>query len=244
MKEYRSAGGERRLWYELDEIERIMEDELYRARLLPDSSQDDVAVDLETLVETHLKLPLDQHARLETDVLGMTEFLPGRPPMISISADLTGAFDEDETLGMKGRWRATLAHEVAHVLLHRLLFDIDDLQRGLFTPDAKSEQGPARLQRCLKRNVMYRSGGSDWREVQANRGMGALLMPRATFVPVVNQSRMALRLPDGALSKGMPGARLLIEEVARRFTVSRQAAGIRLEGQGVLAPTGQGSFEG
>lgn len=35
MKRYRSADGEERLWFEDDEIERIMEDELRSAQLLP-----------------------------------------------------------------------------------------------------------------------------------------------------------------------------------------------------------------
>jgi hypothetical protein len=72
MKEYRSAVGERKLWFGPSEIESIMQDELYRARLLPDGNKDDVTVDLEALVEDHLKLPLDQHAPLDMDVLGMT----------------------------------------------------------------------------------------------------------------------------------------------------------------------------
>ena len=243
MKEYRTAGGQRQLWYERDEIERIMQDELHRAGLLPDRNEDDVTVDLEGLVEHHLKLPLEQYAPLDADVLGMTEFPPGRPPKISINADLTGALDEDETPGVQGRWRATLAHEVAHVLLHRWLFDVDDLQRGLF-PAQESERGAGQLMRCLKRNVGYGTGGSDPREVQANMGMSALLMPKEVLVPVVQQARAVLLFQDRALQKGSPGARELIQEVARRFSVSKQAAGIRLEGQDVLAPTRQDSLGG
>ena len=150
MKEYRSAGGQRKLWYERHEIERIMQDELVRAELMPDPGEDDVTVDLESLVEDHLKLQLDQHAPLDADVLGMTEFRTRRPPKISINADLTGAFDEGESPGIEGRWRATVAHEVAHVLLHRMLFELDDLQRGLFSASeaphgAGLAAGPVRL---------------------------------------------------------------------------------------------------
>lgn len=243
MKEYRSPGGQRKLWYERAEIESIMQDELYRAKLLPSSDDDDVTVDLEALVENHLKLPLDQHAPLDADVLGMTEFPLRSSPKISISADLTGAFEEGDAPGIEGRWRATLAHEVAHVLLHRTLFELDDMQRGLFSAaDLAPKSGPEQLMRCLKRNVVYRDGGSDWREVQANMGMSALLMPKEVLVRVVKQARAALAVSDGGLPSGSPGARALTEEVARRFSVSKQAAGIRLEVQGVVAAAAQGSL--
>ena len=42
MKEYRTAGGQRQLWYERAEIEGIMQHELHRAGLLPDRNADDV----------------------------------------------------------------------------------------------------------------------------------------------------------------------------------------------------------
>lgn len=238
MKEYRSADGVRQMWYEPHEIETIMQDELTKAHLLPDPAADDVAVDLEALVEQRLKLHLDQHAPLPDDILGMTEFPRGRPPRISINSDLTGALDEDETPGLRGRWRATLAHEVAHVLLHRWLFDVDDLQRGLFSA-AEASSHTQTLMRCLKRNVGFRSGGSDPREVQANMGMSALLMPPVVFVPVVRRERSRLDAPDGPLERGSPPAQQLTVEVARRFAVSRQAAGIRLERQGVVGPDRQ-----
>ena len=52
MKEYRSAGGERRLWFEEDEIEHIMDDELYKADMFPDSTHP--SVDIESFLEMHL----------------------------------------------------------------------------------------------------------------------------------------------------------------------------------------------
>lgn len=243
MREYRSADGVRQMWYESTEIETIMQDELTKAQLLPNPAADDVAVDLEALVEQRLKLQLDQHAPLRDDILGMTEFPRGRPPRISINSDLTGALEEDETPGLRGRWRATLAHEVAHVLLHRWLFDVDDLQRGLFSA-AENSANTHTLMRCLKRNVRFRSGGSDPREVQANMGMSALLMPMVVFVPVVRSERSKLDASDGPLEQGSPIARQLIVEVARRFGVSRQAAGIRLELQGVVGSPQQRTLRG
>ena len=52
MKEYRSASGERRLWFEDSEIERIMQDELQKSGMVPGLLNP--VVDLETLLEVHL----------------------------------------------------------------------------------------------------------------------------------------------------------------------------------------------
>jgi hypothetical protein len=66
---------------------------------------------VEDFIELHLKVKLDQHAVLDADVLGVTEFPKGKQPTISINRDLSGlAVDlEDPLPGTVGRWRATLA---------------------------------------------------------------------------------------------------------------------------------------
>ena len=81
MKEYRSPTGERRLWFEEDEIEWMMEDELRKAGLIPCLA--DPVVDLESLLEIHLGVKLDIHAVLDDDVLGVTHFLGGKKPLVS-----------------------------------------------------------------------------------------------------------------------------------------------------------------
>jgi hypothetical protein len=73
-------------------------------------------------------------------------------------------------------------------------------------------------------------------------GMSALLMPKEVFVLVVRHSRATLSLPDGAPSSGSQDARALTEEIARRFSVSKQAAWIRLLSQGVVVAAAQGSL--
>ena len=131
MKEYRSPTGERRLWFDQEEIEWVMEDQLTNAGLLPSVS--DPTVDLEELLEGHLRVKLDLHARLDVDVLGMTQFRSGKRPLVSINKDLTSRADTGEPPGgLLGRWRATLAHEAAHVVLHRVLFDVPP-EQGSFS---------------------------------------------------------------------------------------------------------------
>jgi len=217
VKSYRTADGEQRVWYEEDEIERIMEDELRRADLLP--ARRGGVVDIEGFIERHLATSLDQYADLPPEVLGLTEFRPGKPPVVRINKDLTGsAMDADWCPpGVEGRWRATLAHEAAHVVLHGILFDVDLNQGRLFDGDA-SAGGSPQLHRCLKRDVAYRTQPSDWREVQANRGMAALLMPRSAFTTAARGS--------GAGSGGDVDA--AIRSLAELFGVSRQATTIRL----------------
>ncbi len=239
MKEYRARGGERRIWYEPDEIESIMIDELGRAGLLPKTDQDDLSVDVEAFVENYLRLPFDVNAALDADVLGVTDFVPGKRPKISINRDLTGSAleDEDATPGLVGRWRATVAHEACHVLLHRILFDLDDTQRGLF----RQADDPAawRFLRCLKRDVGFGRPVSDWKEVQANMGMGALLMPKPTFVAAAEQGRAFLGVAARPIEAGSATHDELAAILAQRFTVSRQASRIRLESLGIVQAAGQ-----
>lgn len=235
MKSYRSADGEQRLWFEDREIEQVVEDELRRADLMPTLLNP--VTDLERLVESHLRSPLDQYRDLPADVLGITEFRRGKPPTIAINKNLTGsALDEDESPpGVLGRWRATLAHEATHVILHRILFEFDENQGELFT--APSSNDP-HLMRCLKRDVGYGVRGGDWREVQANKGMAAILMPAKLFKKVVRAELADIGMSAGGLTPKHPATTVLVKRLATKLAVSRQAASIRLSTTGFLAPLG------
>ena len=233
MRSYRGAAGDQRLWFEPDEIETIIEDELRKAGMMP--SVEHPVTDLERFVEQYLGSPLDQYADLPSDVLGVTEFRPGKPPAVSINTDLTGsALDcDDSPLGLSGRWRATVAHEATHVLLHRMLFEVDEHQ-GLLFPDPAAADRDSSLMRCLKRDVSYGPTVSDWREVQANRGMAALLMPRRVFERLARRDLIALGASRSGLRVGDPVVTQLVHRLAERFEVSRQAASIRLQTLGFV----------
>lgn len=209
-----------------------MEDELRRANLMPTVTKP--ATNLEAFVESYLRCPLDQYRPLPSEVLGVTEFVRGKPPMISLNEDLTGAAldDEDAAPGQVGRWRATLAHEACHVLLHRTLFEFDDNQGEMFS---ETDEGRQQLQRCLKRDVGHARWNSDWREVPANQGMAALLMPRKLFRRVVRVAANDLGIGLSRLQEGGRDAVALSGNLARRFDVSRQAALIRLKKTEVIA---------
>jgi hypothetical protein len=227
MKEYRSAGGERRLWFEPDEIEKMMADELRRAGMFPDGRQP--VVDLEEFLEIGLQVKLDIYARLDPDVLGVTDFRRNTNPLVSVNAGLTSEVEgAGVSPGVRGRWRATLAHEASHVVLHRILFEVPLEQGELFSIDAESRPS---LFRCLARDVSFRGTNSDWKEVQANMGMAALLMPAEVFSDVVRfvvgartYNSLTTHIPDANSVEH----RDLVAELSRRFEVSQQAARIRL----------------
>ena len=236
MRSYRGPSGDERIWFDPLEIEQMMTSELRKAGLTP--TEEAPVVDLEAFIERHLKAKLNQYADLEPNVLGVTHFFEGKPPTISINKDLTGsALDEDESPpGRLGRWRATLAHEAGHVLLHRSLFEFAVGNLSLFGSSPGGDAGH-QLHRCLKRDATYASSG-DWREIQANQAMAALLMPRAFFVRLA-RVQVAQTFP-GRDAIPFGGEDMVAAKLAPVLAVSRQAARIRLTTVGLVAAQGQG----
>jgi len=240
MHWYRGPEGDQRIWYDSDEIERMAGDELRRGGLM--STVDDPVTDLEQFIEVHLKAELDQYADLPEGVLGLTQFpLKGRPK-VSISVDLTEGADRDvPSPGSMGRWRATLAHEASHIYLHRYLFDPEMIQLygvGGTLGGAPPSDG---LMRCLHRDIapvashdmsVTRRRG-DWREIQANRDMAALLMPSRIFKRVGFQQMTQLGL--NIVDTNPSAADTLATAMADAFAVSKQAATIRLNTEGLLS---------
>jgi len=232
MEWYYGPEGDQRIWYESAEIETIADDELRRAGLMP--PPDDPVTDLERFIEEHLKAQLDQYAQLPEGVLGLTRFDARRGPAVSISSTLTEAADQDPPQpGQLGRWRATLAHEATHIFLHRYLFDPAMAPLSSRQPGGSPAE-PGAVMRCLHRDVApvttqdwgHVRQRRDWREIQANRGMAALLMPARTFKDVAFE-QIAKLGPTGPASDPSY-AETLAAALASSFQVSKQAALIRL----------------
>ena len=238
MKEYRSPDGERRLWFERDEIDQIMEDELHKADLFPDSTCP--VVDIESFLEIHLGVKLDLYAALDSDVLGETRFIRRSRPHVLIHRGLTTKIeDANAPSGQLGRWRATLAHEATHVTLHRMLFEVPFEQEPLLPIGDRSNPS---LLRCLKRNVSFRRMPSDWREVQANRGMASLLMPKSLFPSLVRTVLDASRTDDLLAhipEEGSYDLAELVKELSKLCEVSQEAARIRLKTLGLTREPGE-----
>jgi hypothetical protein len=242
MQWYQGPEGDQRIWYEPDEIERIAEDELRRASLMPSLSEP--VTDLERFIEGHLKAELDQYAELPDDVLGLTQFQAGRRPVVSINSKLTESAEADvANPGTVGRWRATMAHEASHILLHRYLFDPEMAQLAGAQVGSNAPGERAGLMRCLHRDVVPVSTQDtsqarrrrDWREIQANRGMAALLMPDRPFKRLAFQQMANLGLTT--VSTGTTAADTLTAAMAEIFNVSKQAAMIRLETLQICSPS-------
>ena len=232
MKEYRSAGGERRLWFDPHKIEDLMANELQRTGMFPDGYEP--AVDLEAFLELGLQVKLDLYAHLDPDVLGVTDFRRNLNPLVSVNTALTSEAEKsDVPPGVRGRWRATLAHEASHVILHRALFEVPFEQGELFSLDVESRPS---LFRCLARDVSFGGTNSDWKEVQANMGMATLLMPADVFFDVVRvvvgstaNNSLRVYIPDSNSVE----YRDIVSELSRRFEVSQHAARIRLKTLGL-----------
>lgn len=209
----------------------MMEAELRKAGLLP--RPDAPAVDVESFISKLPKTRMDQHADgLGEKVLGLTEFLPDGSCRILINRELSDEIDREDECppGILGRWRATMAHEASHVLLHRILFLNDVRQQPLFNP-GKPEEAKT-LFRCSKGDVLFRTGmpsRSAPEEVQANMGMAALLMPRTLFKQVAGDEIRGAGFATGILPHGTGQERTIVGSLAQRFEVSKQAASIRLQ---------------
>jgi len=195
-----------RLWYDETEIDSIMEDELRRAGNPRVSGGS--AVDIDAFIEHHLHVA-PQFVRLPERVQGATDFFPDGRVELRISGELSERAENER--GAEHLMRTTMAHEGSHVLLHR----------QLFLSQSEEMFGGKVSRRELCRDVRYVGRGytGEWWEWQANRGMGALLLPKSEMVKLVRLSRSEGQGPDERL----------VADVARRYMVSRQAVSLRFE---------------
>ena len=208
----RDASGRfpRRPHYETDELEATCAEligELGQVREVRWPLSTD---DLTVLVERRAA-DLDLYCEdLPEDVEAATDFVPGERPRVRVASRLSARARTTHRL------RTTLAHELAHVVLHNFLwwFDagarLDALRAMSLSPT------------CGPRGV-----ATDWMEWQANYSAGALLMPAAAV-------HAALGEPVGEWLRSTRG-RALIRLVQSQFDVSAAAGGIRLQQLGYLS---------
>ncbi len=205
-----------------EQIEREAEYHLIHAKLMPSSPE---PIDIVSFLELYLQVHLDQHADLPSDVLGVTFKQPRKGLRVEINRDLTWAAEDDNSpLAIKGRWRATLGHESAHVIFHRNDLEAAAYQQTLFDNEPITDTILPR-QICLKRDF-GQTNGTNRREIQANLGMAALLMPRSIFETAARQIAEAVK------SSKVPSEQRLIAmamRLAKLFEVSKTAAQIRIE---------------
>jgi hypothetical protein len=178
MRTYRSkhVSLSERPYYADDEIELICSDELRAVGLLPVSPE---PIRIERFIEKRFGIsPQYDDLGLGHGVLGFTKFGPKGVQAIVVSRTLS----EEGTRVSERRLNTTLAHEGGHGLLHAHLFVLGQPAPSLFEQD-DSRSDPMRIL-CREDTVfdMHRSGQKRytgrWWEFQANRAIGALLLPK------------------------------------------------------------------
>lgn len=169
MKNYRTKKGpfSERPYYKDDEIENICADALRQVGLLPSIPE---PIRIDRFIEKRFSV-VPSYESLPGGILGLTRF--GSNGVQDVVVD--EALDGDQTISGQRRVRATLAHEAGHCLLHTHLFVLCNSAQSLFG-DFSEPAKPKIL--CRGENVEQTSGYSgEWWEFQANRTIGALLVP-------------------------------------------------------------------
>ena len=175
--------------------------------------------DITTMIERDVT-DLDQYADLTiygSGVEGVTEFARSGKPRVSISNDVHK---------YENRLRTTLTHEYGHVILHAYLFGLEQRQLQV--------EGNRKLNAIYcKRDTMIAASKTDWMEWQAGYVSGAALMPKSYLKKIVGEIQQQRNIYGPSLPTGENGA-ALIKAVMSGFSVSRDAATVRLKVLGFL----------
>ncbi|QQO16049.1 ImmA/IrrE family metallo-endopeptidase [Bradyrhizobium diazoefficiens] len=175
--------------------------------------------DITTLIERDVA-DLDQYADLTiygTGVEGVTEFARTGKPKVLISNDVHR---------VENRLRTTLTHEYGHVILHAYLFALE--QRRL---PVDGNRKPNAI--YCKRDTMISASKTDWMEWQAGYVSGAALMPKTYVQKIVGEIQRERNIYGPSLPTSENGL-ALIGAVVNGFSVSREAATVRLKILGFL----------
>ena len=218
MKTFMSTRGPfpERPYYLDTEIERTCAEELRGAGLHPGMPE---PVRIDRFIEKRFGLTI-AYDDLGPGILGYTRF--GKSGVLGVVVSRT--LDEDGTSVAERRVRSTLAHEAGHCLFHAHLFLLTG-QCALFPEGATAQ--PRVL--CRDERVDGSRGYTgQWWEYQANRAIGALLLPQALVRTIVSEftepsGSMGLRvLPKGRRDSA-------IRRLSEAFDVNPAVARIRLD---------------
>jgi len=224
MKTFRTKAGpfSERPYYEDEDIESICLEELQAVGLLPPRPE---PIRIDRFIEKRFRVT-PEYEDLGDGVLGLTVFGADGVKRIVVAR----ALEEEDTQAASRRVSSTLAHEAGHGLLHGQLFATTAEKRPLFG-DYSDPQAPKVLCRDVPMNSRFPSPGYDgrWWEYQANRVIGALLLPR----PLVQKALESFLVTSGSFGMSvLDGERR--EEAARHlrdvFDVNPVVARIRLNG--------------
>jgi Zn-dependent peptidase ImmA (M78 family) len=200
-------------------------------------------IPVDKFAEFYLDIEFDyQNLSYDGSILGMIAFNDGCINVLSNSykevriETYAGTVFIDNSLlyrGQENRYRYTVGHEAGHWIFHKQRYETQDNQYDFgFDP---MDYPVACSYRCLAKNIGRISQFSnfstdeDWQEWQADYFSSALLMPKSTFSSQADYlfRRQNVRPGDPInmlLFKIIP----MIEELAEKFAVSKEAAKVRL----------------
>lgn len=220
MKSYSTHAGSfsERPYYTDAEIDRLCEAELRSEGFLPTNPE---PIRIDRYIEKRFKVA-PVYEELSPGVLGYTTFGQDGVTGMYISSAMLDA----GTQSSERRANATLAHEAGHGLLHTHLFAFATEGLSLFKGDPD----------VTTTKILCRDPGSSngrksydgkWWEVQANKAIGALLLPRVLVNKAVHpyvQKRGSLGMEEIAPSVRHQAIKLLADV----FDVNPKVAEIRL----------------
>jgi hypothetical protein len=188
MKHVRANRGPfaERPYYRHEEIETICTDELRAVRLLPEQPG---PVRIDRFIEKRFHVT-PEYRELPAGILGMTEFSTNGVQAVIVAR----ALEEEASELAERRIRSTIGHEGGHGLLHAHLFALGAESDTLFT-DRSDPEKPKVLCRGERGEHRAASYAGEWWEFQANRAMGALLLPR----PLVERAVERYFVKSGSL---------------------------------------------
>jgi hypothetical protein len=208
-----------RPYYTDDDIEQLCSNALAETNLLlskPGRTR------IDRLIDKKFRVPIIFES-LDKGVLGFTEFGPKGVEAIHIADPPGELFVEEDR-----RTNSTIAHEAGHCLMHAHLFIEYFANNNLFEDDPDVTQRRI-LCRVGRPNVRTKQQTYDgrWWEFQANRAIGALLMPKQLFLtfmqPYLERSGtlMVSRLPNNVKEEA-------IKMAAHVFDVNPAVARVRM----------------
>lgn len=221
MKTFRGQTGlfAERPFFSDREIDQMCEDALFSVGLLPSKPE---AIRVERFIEKHFRTsPI--YEDLPAGVLGYTSFSAQGVSAVHVAKTLL----DEGTVTAERRVNTTLAHEAGHGLMHAHLFAFREANPELFEgdPDVSATRVLCRDgDRGLRRGYDGR-----WWELQANKAIGALLLPR-TLIRAAIAPYMVEHGLLGTLAVDSSRRDEAVRSLAEIFDVNPAVSRIRLDG--------------
>ena len=205
----------------------------------PECLRKPMALDIKALAEEQLLLDVVETPMFIETMLGLTAF-----GIVTIPIDSHNHYIavEDGTILINSsigsniyRKRFTLAHEVAHWILHRRYNDRTNIQYE-FRDGAHSFVAAVNdLRELGKKNPVICQTDDDWAEWQADHFAAALLMPAPIFIKTAQQIMDQYNFPNHQLISGerVSEGKRVVKELSDIYRVSYRSVRLRLREVGM-----------